>query len=79
MDAITTEVVETGSKRDLRGRRFSTLQERAALLEAYAQSGLTQRAFARREGINYNTFTAWLQGRRRAGEGKHPSPAKLKC
>jgi transposase len=30
-------------------------------------SGLTQRAFAEREGIKFSTFTAWVQGRRLAG------------
>ncbi len=47
--------------------------ERAALILAYQRSGLTQRVFAQREGIKYSTFTAWLQGRRRAEapEGKN--------
>lgn len=32
---------------------------REELLPAYEASGLTQSAFARREGINYTTFCSW--------------------
>jgi transposase-like protein len=70
-------LVDTGRKRDAQGRRIITAGERAALLAAYADSGLTQRAFARQEGLNYSTFTAWLQGRRRAGEAAS-GPAKVR-
>jgi len=73
MASITTELVETGAKRDGRGRRIVTAMERAALLFAYQRSGLTQRAFAQREGVKYSTLTAWLQGRRHAGR---PGPRR---
>ena len=63
-------VVETGRKRDTVGRRIVTVAERMALLESYRQSGLTQKAFAKREGVNFSTLAAWLQGRRRALEMK---------
>lgn len=66
--SITTELVETGAKRDGRGRRIATPAERVALLLAYRQSGLTQKAFAQREGIKYPTFTSWVQGRRFGGK-----------
>jgi transcriptional regulator with XRE-family HTH domain len=47
-------------------------------LAAYQQSGLTQRAFARREGLNYSTFTAWWQGRRRAATPRGaPAPVRF--
>ena len=74
MDTITTEVVDTGRKRDTRGRKIVTETERAALIAAYQQSGQTQRAFAQREGIKYSTLTAWLRGRRRAGEAAGAPP-----
>jgi len=67
MASITTELVETGAKRDGRGRRIATPAERVALIAQYRDSGLTQRVFAEREGIKFSTFTAWLQGRRLAG------------
>jgi hypothetical protein len=66
MASITTEMVETGAKRDERGRKITTPAERVALIAQYRDSGLTQRVFAEREGIKFSTFTAWLQGRRLA-------------
>lgn len=74
MKTIATELVDVGSKRDNRGRKITTSEEREALLEAYRGSGMTQRAFADREGIKFCTFTSWLQGRRRAGERPVKSP-----
>jgi len=68
MMSITTELVETGAKRDGRGRRIATTEEREALVAQYRESGLTQRAFAQREGIKFSTFTSWVQGRRYAGK-----------
>jgi transposase-like protein len=68
MASITTELIDTGAKRDGRGRRIVTAQERASLISAYHSSGLTQRVFAEREGIKYSTLTSWLQGRRHAGK-----------
>ncbi len=47
-------------------------ERRAELLAAYDTSGLTQRAFARREGINFHTFVEWLQRRRRGAGAKRP-------
>ena len=69
MASITTELVETGSKRDGRGRKITTPAEKEALVAQYRNSGLTQRAFAEREGIKFSTFTAWVQGRRLASKG----------
>ena len=62
------ELVETGERRDALGRRRTPLERRAELLAAYRTSGLTQRAFARREGINYTTFCTWAQAERRSGK-----------
>jgi hypothetical protein len=59
--AVEAELAETGEKRDALGRR------RAQLLAAYRASGLTQRAFAERERINYTTFCTWAQAERRRG------------
>ena len=63
MRVITTELVD--SKRDERGRRITPVAEREAVVRAYEQSGLTQKAFARREGIKYPTLVSWVQRRRR--------------
>jgi len=51
MKTLQTEVVDTGEKRDTRGRRIATAEEKAALIAAYESSGLTQQAFAKREGV----------------------------
>lgn len=63
MEAIEAEVLD-GGKRDGRGRKMLPEHEWKRLLKEYDKSGLTQKAFARREGINVNTLVAWL-GRRR--------------
>lgn len=41
------------AKQDEQGRRIADAAEKQALIGAYEASGMTQRAFARREGINY--------------------------
>jgi transposase-like protein len=79
METQTAELVETRDKRDGRGRMIVDGARRAALLAAYEQSGLTQKAFARREGVSYGTFVAWL-GRYRRGEalgGKQTGPVSF--
>ncbi len=59
MATITTELIE--QTKDIRGRTVRTAQEREAYVRAYRESGLTQQAFARREGIKYTTFVSWVQ------------------
>ena len=63
MATIETELIDP--KRDERGRQIRSVAERRALLEAYNASGLTQRAFAEREGIKYTTFVSWVQDAKR--------------
>ncbi|MDD2764066.1 MAG: hypothetical protein PHE83_08865 [Opitutaceae bacterium] len=65
---VTTELIETGEKRDALGRRRTPRERRTELLAAYRASGLTQVAFARREGLRYSTFCTWAQAERRAGK-----------
>lgn len=48
------------------------------MLAGYETSGLTQKAYARREGINYHTFVAWRMQHRRAGVPKKSSPAPMR-
>lgn len=68
------ELVETGEKHDALGRRRTPAERRAELLAAYRTSGLTQSAFAQREGIRYSTFCTWAQAERRSG-GLPPAQA----
>ena len=66
MATITAELVTTEEKRDARGRKLIGPARREAILAAYARSsGLTQRDFARREGVSYHTLTTWLARRPR--------------
>jgi transposase-like protein len=69
MNIITTEIVDSGEKKDARGHKLITAKERAAMIAAYEQSGLTQKAFASREGVRFSTFTAWLRRHRQQGAG----------
>ena len=68
MGAITAEVVDTGEKRDGRGRRMMPRAQRLALIETYRASGRTMAEFARREGVNYTTLAGWI-----AKAGKAPA------
>jgi transposase-like protein len=60
MGAITAELVDTGEKRDTRGRRVAPEERRTKMVEAYRGTGLTMAEFARREGIKYATFAGWV-------------------
>jgi hypothetical protein len=68
MESIDPEVMEDASKRDSRGRRIVKAQERDRLIREYETSGLTQKAFCRREAINLHTFVSWLGMRKGPGE-----------
>ena len=69
MESIETEVMEDPSKRDSRGRRIVKAEERQRLIREYESSGLTQKAFCRREGINLHTFVSWLGKRKGLAPG----------
>ena len=68
MGIIATELMEP--KRDERGRRITRANERETLVRAYEASGLTQKAFAKQEGMKYTTFVSWVQECRR----RRPEP-----
>lgn len=71
MGTIVAEVVEE-AERDARGRRRVSAQQRAEYVRAYAESGLSQAAFAKREGLSYPTFAHWVQKAKRAGACELP-------
>ncbi len=72
MGAITTEVVDTGEKRDARGRRMTPAERRAQAVQGYRASGMTMAAFARRERINYATFAGWVAKADRGAVARRP-------
>jgi hypothetical protein len=76
-EATEAELIETGEKHDVLGRRRTPRERREELLSAYRESGLTQMAFAKREGIRYSTFCTWAQAERRNGV-LPPAPAGRK-
>ena len=71
MAAITAELVETGEKRDTRGRRVTPQERRTQCVQAYRASGLTMAEFARQEKLNYATFAGWVA---KAGKAALPKP-----
>jgi len=76
--SITTELIETGEKRDRRGHRISSLERRAEAVRAWRGSGLTMAAFARRESIEYSTFAGWvLKAARKRPTLKRPRFAEV--
>lgn len=75
---VTTELVETGETRDRLGRKITPWERREELVAAWRQSGLTQAAFARREGVQYSTFASWVQEARRHGGSAAPQAAKVR-
>lgn len=59
--ALTTTVLKTDSL----GRITLSKEHREALLDAFDESGLKGLEFARLHGANYQTFSNWVQKRRR--------------
>jgi hypothetical protein len=57
----TTELIDTGERRDTLGRVVVPKPRREELVNAWQASGLTQAAFAKREGVRYSTFAHWVQ------------------
>lgn len=76
MATITTEANE--SRREHGERKSTSKAERASYIEAYHQSGLTQKAFAKNEGIKFCTFTGWLRKRGQAGEPDERGPRAVR-
>ena len=61
-------------KRDALGRVRTPRARREALVEEFAQSGVSAKKFAALVGVNYQTFASWVQARRKA-RGQHPPVA----
>lgn len=54
-------MIDTGERRDTLGRVVVPRERRQELVNAWRTSGLTQAAFAKREGVRYSTFAHWVQ------------------
>jgi len=89
MVTTTTELIDTGEKRDQRGRRIRSVEQRLEAVTAWRASGLTMAAFARRESIEYSTFAGWVLKVGRKGNptgsgrltpnAKQPDERRLAC
>ena len=69
MGAITAEIIDTGQRRDAKGRKVTERVRRLELVEEYRGSGLTMAEYVRREGLNYSTFAGWVAKTSRAVGG----------
>lgn len=69
---MTTELIAINARRNRRGHRLISREQRAAVVQAWCDSGLSMAAFARRERIAYSSFAAWALKSARAD--KRPSP-----
>jgi DNA-binding transcriptional regulator YiaG len=65
----TAELIDMGERRDTLGRVVTPKVRRLELVNAWRTSGLTQAAFAKREGLRYSTFAHWAQ------QATKPTPA----
>jgi len=63
----TTELVEEEVRSGGGGRRRYGRGAIERYLQEYDASGLTQSAFAKRAGVHYQTFAAWVRARRLRG------------
>jgi transposase-like protein len=74
----TLALVETGEKRDRLGRKITPRARREELVAAWRESGLTQAAFARREGVIYSSFVTWVQAARVGSAQAKPAAAPVR-
>jgi len=77
MATISTELVPSDEKRDSRGRKIAGDARREAVLAAYDRCGVTQREFARSEGVSYHTLVTWLVRRRREAAPAKAGPVRF--
>ena len=74
MDREPEQILKTDSL----GRVRTSPERREAILDDFEQSGMSGVAYARRHGINYQTFATWIQKRKRARGGSYKGRSKGK-
>ncbi|BET68028.1 hypothetical protein ASA1KI_45260 [Opitutales bacterium ASA1] len=72
----TTELVEEEIRSGGGGRRRYGRSAIERYLREYDASGLTQSAFAKRAGVQYQTFASWVRARRLRGSASS-SPVRF--
>ena len=62
---------------DTKGRVRTSKEQRRLVLLEFERSGLSATRFAKRAGIKYSTFAAWVQRYRRAKRSARPPAVHL--
>jgi transposase-like protein len=62
---------------DTKGRVRTSKEQRRLILAEYERSGVSVTQFARRTGLKYSTFAAWVQRYRRPKRAALKSPVRL--
>jgi len=62
---------------DTKGRVRTTREQRRLILAEFERSGFSAADFARRAGLKYSTFAAWVQRHRRTKRPVRKSPMRL--
>ena len=75
--STTTELIKDYHKRDTRGRRITEPKRKAQIISGYGASCLTQKAYARSEGVNYHILVSWFGQSQRASDPPARSTAAM--
>src|SRR5262245_40505350 len=62
---------------DTQGRLRTSKEQRRLILSEFERSGASAAQFARRTGLKYSTFAAWVQRHRRRKRPGSKSPVRL--
>ena len=62
---------------DTQGRVRTSREQRRLILTEFERSGMSAAQFARRTGLKYSTFAAWLQRCRRTNRPARKAPVRL--
>ena len=62
---------------DSKGRLRTSKEQRRVILAEFERSGISAVAFAKRTGLKYSTFAAWVQRYRRTKRPLKKSPLRL--
>jgi transposase-like protein len=62
---------------DTKGRVRTSKEQRRVILAKFEHSGVSAVQFARRTGLKYSTFAAWVQSHRRTKRPERRSPVRL--
>ena len=62
---------------DTKGRVRTSKQQRRVILAEFERSGVSAAQFARRTGLKYSTFAAWVHRHRRRKRLEAKSPVRL--